>query len=409
MVNKLLKRQLRQQQDLIQTLNNAQGFTLIELLIVVLIASVIVSALLTLVVQLIGTEQRESVRTETQREMQLAMNYITSDLRQAVYIYEGNVHPEDATSEPSYINYFPAALQNADDYRPVLAFWKTKPIEDINTSALPAFNPNPAGGGGCQTLVTGPANNPDVSLFNECNNLWLQRQNYSLVAYFQAINNLNTNAGGKWQGKSRIVRYELDKYVNANLTNLTRKPGYVDPAEIGSDGFVAWPYGPSPDTGATAPINCQAFTCEGSTGAAGNPGGAPDTLVDYVDFVTDATPADELALRDDEPDDCGALQIAGNTIHPDGHSVKRVDGNDVVEYFMTPKKSTTYVKPAFFVCLRNTASEDQPNNPRVGQIQDTVVFLRGNANGRGGTATDSFLPTLETRITIRGVIDRVIN
>lgn len=403
MITRLLTKQLRRRQAWLQSLkqeaalaNNLQGFTLIELLIVVVIASIIIGALLTLVTQLISTEQRESVRTETQREMQLALNYVAADLRQAVYIYEGTPNPEDATSVPSYINYLPAPLGNGNDYRPVLAFWKTRPIPNLETIGLPAFNPGPAAGG-CQAFAT-------VALVNECNNLWLRRQNYSLVAYFQAVDNATTDPNNRWDGRSRIVRYELDKYTN--VANLTRTPGYVDPAEIGVAGFVSWPFGPQGATvaGAGNIVNCQAQPC-GTAGPAGNAAGAPDTLVDFVDLVTDATPAAQLALRDGEPENCGALQIPGNTVDANGNSV---DGTGFINYYMTPPQDPTFPRPAFFVCLRNTRDPATPNNSRVGQIQDTVVFLRGNANGRGGTRTDTFLPTLETRVTMRGVIDRVI-
>lgn len=408
MLKKLLERQLKRQKTLSLALRNTQGFTLIELLIVVIISSIIVSALLTLVVQLIGTEQRESVRTETQREAQLALNYIASDLRQAVYIYDGRVHPQPAAggSTPSYIDFLPDALQNQDNYRPVLAFWKTKPIEDIEATALPAFNPDSTSGAGCGQFVAGA----NLVRFNECNNLWLRRQNYSLVAYFQAINDTTNTPDNKWKGKSRIVRYELDKYTDAGLATLTRTPGYVDPAEIGSDGFANWPYGAPTVAGPDPVVDCQTTSCADAA-PAGEPDGGPQTLVDFVDLVTPATSPKDLALRNNEPDDCGALNITGNTIDTAGNSVIPAGGGNpaFIEYFMTPSKDdVNFPKPAFFICLRNTADRAQPNNPRVGQIQDTVVFLRGNANGRGGTATDSFLPTLETRITMRGVIDRVI-
>jgi prepilin-type N-terminal cleavage/methylation domain-containing protein len=118
MKSKFIENHLRRQAAILASMRNAEGgFTLTELLVVVIISSIIVSALLGLVVQLTGTEQRESVRTETQREMQMALNYIASDLRQAVYIYEGEAHPQNAASDPSYIAYLPADLQNQANYR----------------------------------------------------------------------------------------------------------------------------------------------------------------------------------------------------------------------------------------------------------------------------------------------------
>lgn len=396
-----IEKRLRRKAAALAAMNNASGFTLTELLVVVIISSIIVSALLGLVVELVGTEQRESVRTETQREMQLALNYIAADLRQAVYIYEGTPHPTPAAggSDPSYIDFLPAALQGAN-HRPVLAFWKTSAIPDLEGTGLPAFNPNNAGGG---CLTFGVTNNVPSPLANECNNLWLRRQNYSLVAYFQVVN----APGDRWEGKSRIARYELDKYQT--VSTLDRTPGYVDPAEIGSAGFTTWPFGPADANGGGGIVNCQAQAC-GAQAPAGTPDGNAQTLVDYIDFIDNATPPNQVALRDDEPDDCGVLDIPGDIVI-DGDSVTPdtpTAGDNFVNYYMIPAPDAANPKPAFFVCLRNTRDPAQPGNPRVGQIQDTVVFLRGNANGRGGTGTDSFLPTLQTRVTMRGVIDRVI-
>lgn len=396
-----IEKYLRRKAAAMAAANTAEGFTLTELLVVVIISGIIVSALLGLVVELVGTEQRESVRTETQREMQLALNYIASDLRQAVYIYDGTPHPVETGVVPSYIDFLPAALK-ADDHRPVLAFWKTSVIPNLEATGLPDFNPANSGSEGC--LSFGLVNNVPGPQANECNNLWLRRQNYSLVAYFQVVN----DPDGKWKGKSRIARYELDKYSNNNIRTLTRNAGYVDPAELGSAGFINWPYGPADTNGGGALVNCQDDGCAGQV-AAGTPGGNADTLVDYVDFINDETPAAQVALRDQEPDDCGVLNIPGDNIE-NGNSVTPQPGTtpDFVNYYMIPAPDDDIPKPAFFVCLRNTSDPQQPNNPRVGQIQDTVVLLRGNANGRGGTGTDSFLPTLQTRITMRGVIDRVI-
>ena len=402
MLNKLLKKQLKRNRELTRLALLQGGFTLIELLVVVILSGFVISALMALVIQLISTEQRESVQTETQREMQLAVNYITSDLKQAVYVYDGTIHPSpNSNSIPSYLEYLSddaagTGIKDADSYRPVLAFWKTKPV-DMESSGLPPYETDPTSGNGCAIFVTGT----DLTQFSECNNLWLKRQNYSLVVYFQAENytdndlgNLNNvaNANGKWKGKSRIVRYELDKYSDVSM--LTRNEGFVDPAELSnSEGFVSWPF----EGTAAASDNCQDVDCGLIGGEADDPDVEPVTLVDFVDLMTDATPVDSLDARDNEPDNCDALNTGGG------------------EYFMTPAQDdTNFPKPAFFVCIRDTRppvdplNPNAPRNPRVGEVQDVVVFLRGNAQGRGITSADSFLPTLQTRVTMRGVIDRVV-
>ncbi|NJO66710.1 MAG: type II secretion system protein, partial [Leptolyngbyaceae cyanobacterium RM1_405_57] len=91
----------------------SSGFTLIELLVVIVIAGGIISGLMYLVVELLGVDQRESSRTETQREMQLAMDYIASELREAVYVYDGRCFAGISTANPptncpALINYLPA-------------------------------------------------------------------------------------------------------------------------------------------------------------------------------------------------------------------------------------------------------------------------------------------------------------
>lgn len=345
------------------------GFTLTELLVVVAIAGVIVSALMALVVELVGTEQRESTRTETQRSMQRALNYIAADLRQAVYIYGDEANPQDAASSPSYINYLPDEFVD-DDFRPVLAFWKPRSIDlekrIASGSGLPDFD---------DCLTTFPDNNDDqdVRLRRECQSIWKQRRAYSLVVYFQVPND-EGNPDGKWKGQSRIARYELFKYDNLNSNNATavfdRTPGFVDPAELGSDAFQSWPY--------SGTVDCQDTACVDDLGAPGDPSFAdnpPDVLVDFVDAPDE--------VRNGEPTTCENLGGSAG-------QYKRVPSADAGN----PKASNS-----FFICLRDT-------NGVLGESQDVIVYLRGNANGRAGSTTDSFLPTLQTRITMRGIIDK---
>lgn len=333
------------------------GFTLTELLVVVIISSIIVTTLLSLVVQLVGTEQQESAKTETQRSMQLALNYIASDLRQAVYIYDNAANPQDAASTPSYLRYLPAALQNKENYRPVLAFWKPEPLDmDPTSTKLPAYDD-------CEATY------PTLALDNECRNLRRQRQAYSLVAYFLIPNTVG-NPDDKWKGEARIARYELPKYSSLDdtaATALTRTPGFVDPAELGAGSFRSWPY--------SGETNCQAAAC-GDAPARGTPGNAGlSVLLDFVD-----APGNDRA---GEPQSCENLGAAGTY--------------DRIPPALPVNESSN----SFFVCLRNVAGN-------VGQSQDVVVYLRGNAKGKGGISKDSFLPTLQTRITMRGLIDRNI-
>ena len=359
---------LKNRKPAVLACDSKAGFTLTELLVVVAIAGVIVSALMALVVELIGTEQRESTRTETQRSMQLALNYIAADLKQAVYIYGDEANPEDIDSTPSYIKYLPDEY-DAEDFRPVLAFWKPRSIDleaRINGgSGLPAY-------ANCATTFSDNNDATEVRLRRECQSIWKQRRAYSLVVYFQIPQGVR-NPNGKWAGESRIARYELFKYDNLDATNpadvFDRTPGFVDPAELGSDSFKSWPYSGTED--------CQANACVEDLAAPGRPNyiTGPSVLVDFVD--------DPETVRENEPTTCENL------------------GATVGDYERIPSVAAgnTKTSNSFFVCLRDT-------NDVLGEAQDVIVYLRGNAKGRGGTGGDSFLPTLQTRVTMRGIIDK---
>lgn len=281
------------------------GFTLTELLATVLIGGIVISTLLAVIVEFLQTDQQEAARTETQQEMQAALNYIEEDLRESVYIYP------NTTGLPSGTN-----------VTPVIAFWKAEPI---NEAELPA-----------NSEAQCNANFSTEALRAECRALIVRRRAYSLVVYFQS-----TESDTTWEGQSRIRRYELPTY--SNPATLTRSTGFVDPVQDNS--FPAW------------------LTTNGSvvsTGLTDKP-----VLVDFVD-----DPANNA--------------VPNVPTCPTGYS-------------RTPSDAATH--NSFFACVRNTGGS-------LGVNQDAILYLRGNAEGRGGLGSDSFLPTLQSRITLRGVIDK---
>jgi len=189
------------------------GFTLIELLVAMVIASIITSVLLFLVVQLLQTSQRESARSDTQREMQMALDYIGRDLREAVYVYDGPGLLSKAT-------YLPAALKEGTNL-PVLAFWRVDPlppkVDKICTDNAAVYTtPNAASIAAIGII-------PCVS-----------RRMYTLVVY-----SLNWDAGSPWSGKARIKRYQLPQYTYGATTNAAT-PGWLFPAG-GDVSFMSWP------------------------------------------------------------------------------------------------------------------------------------------------------------------------
>lgn len=320
------------------------GFTLIELMVALVMSSLVIAALLGMLVQLVQTDQGESARNQTQQEMQLALNYIVDDLRDAVYVYGSGCHPDNASSCPQFANFIPNFGANVE---PVLAFWKAKPLDDDDIDELPAD---------CNTFT-------DEKEQVECSNLKIKRRAYSLVVYLQS-----TESDSTWKGKSRLERYELSKY--SDLATLTRSKGFVDPSE-NQNNFATWPY----DGGGN---NLQ------TPGAGGRPLKNQDgywkaTLVDFVDDPSNTTiPA---------PPECPNPDRA-NPIY------KRIPDADATKHI-------NYTSNSFFACVRDVGG----NN--VGQNQDVILYLRGNPKDRFSFLnTSSDLQMLQTQVTIGGVIDK---
>jgi prepilin-type N-terminal cleavage/methylation domain-containing protein len=291
------------------------GFTLLELLVAMVVASIVVSGLLYLVTELLKTDRRESVLDQVQRDMQRAVNYVGDDVREAVFLYQ------DPSSVATQLTDLPTGAV------PILAFWRPDPLN----TGLPV----------CSTWAS------TTTTFRQCEVLRVRQSAYSLVVYLQKSRDTNTN----WPGKSRIIRYELDKY--SNLSTLTTTVGYSDPTETGS--FSNW-------------------TRSGTTTE-----GTKSVLVDFVD--------DPTAPSTTTPS-CTTLG-AGYTIVPSTAS--------------TSSTSNT----SFFGCIRS--SDPEAGTSGSGN-QDAYLYLRGNTDGAGGSlgpiGRDSSLPTLETRVLMRGVIDK---
>lgn len=185
------------------------GFTLMELLMAILVGSMVLYAMMSLVVSLLGTEKRETAKSQIEQQMSQAMDYIAADIQKAIYIYPGECLTEDNDG------YNCRGLTNQitfKDVTPVLAFWK---LEEV-----PYGKP-----------ATAEENLPETctdfqdDLQKECYNLKTNRHSYTLVVYSLREDNPN----GTWEGPARITRFELRKYDPNNLNTLTKTVGYQDP------------------------------------------------------------------------------------------------------------------------------------------------------------------------------------
>lgn len=226
------------------------GFTLIELLVSIIIASLVTSGLLYLVNEVIRIDRREANLGNVQRDMQRAMDYITDDVRESVYVYP------DATTVTGQLT--PADLPTGPGGTtavPVLAFWKPEFLSADESSSLSSVD--------CTTLT--------APLDTQCQSLKLRQSYYSLVVYFN-LGNTQTDNNPNWDGQSRIIRYSLPQYKSGTIgTTGTQTAGFVIP----NNDYANW----SPAAGVATD-------------------GDWDVLVDYLD--SPASPLGALATNCDE-------------------------------------------------------------------------------------------------------------
>jgi type II secretory pathway pseudopilin PulG len=215
------------------------GFTLIELLISALIAGLIISGLLGIVVELVSTNRRELARSETMRDMGIAAEFMSNELREAIYVYTGKCLWEGQSS-PGETDYCPGlfggdgGLEPPKDSLPLIAFWKLDPLPP-----------------GCNS--------------SECRTYQLSGRTYTLVVYFLD----KDNEKKLWDGRARISRRVLKRFNDAAEFNNT----FNDPldASLGLT-LQTWPK-----------------TAEGNTPpGSSNPQFDPlQVLVDFVDDTQD--------------------------------------------------------------------------------------------------------------------------
>ncbi len=230
---------------------SSQGFTLGELLGGVIAAAIFVSGTAAIVVQLLVADRRESARTETQAEIQAAINFIANDLRQAVYIYNDEFQPpNNLQGSPDGIPDLQQILLNPDGPlipvlgsgqvvdRPILAFWRLSNLDQDCRPSVP-FTPQPS-----------PSpNDTTVAAQNSFRSTGVA---FELVVYYLKRNKpipTNAESGDIWfnQGPARIIRrfyrpHRFSNCKNGNSINRELNPGYVPPEP---PFFTRWPYNAS--------------------------------------------------------------------------------------------------------------------------------------------------------------------
>lgn len=330
------------------------GFTLIELIVTIIIAGFVITALLSFLVEMVQSDRREYARSETQREMQMALDYMVADLREAAYVYDDNelMGTKENRGPNKDVPPIKDFLTIPNGYVPILAFWKpeTVPYQDSK-----------------DTLPSCDGMSEDKK--PECELLTVKRRAYTLVVYFQAENKGDDKK--KWKGQSRILRYQLRKYRTGRLNNLEKFTGYVEPAQPGIN-FEIWPYR---DKGGGTISSDQTSKPQLSEAS-------PQVLVDFVDDPKRT----EFNGK--------ALNIPGCPPWP-----KPDPTPSNPNYRRTPSQADK--NTSFYVCVK---SHDATVGAS-GANQDVFIFIRGNPTGKAGIKAAPLL-TVRTQAVARGVIDK---
>ncbi|PIG91373.1 prepilin-type N-terminal cleavage/methylation domain-containing protein [Gloeocapsopsis sp. IPPAS B-1203] len=250
----LSKYQFHQSRFFLQRHSNT-GFTLIELLVSAVVGSTVVSALLGLVINILETDRQDLVRNQLQQEMQNALDYISEDIKESVYVYSGEcIQGQGTAADPStfcpgIINHIPVS----DKSVPVLAFWKVELLPD-----------------GCQsTLGLSEVNDP-------CYNSRIANRTFSLVVYYLRQNQAS-ESNSPWQGKARITRYVLSQFNSESPPK--QNAGYFNPLQAGTS-FRFWPF----TRNTSGVLENQQTSTNFPTASGINPA----VLVDFVDDTPDA-------------------------------------------------------------------------------------------------------------------------
>ncbi|MGK7919264.1 MAG: hormogonium polysaccharide secretion pseudopilin HpsC [Trichodesmium sp.] len=177
---------------------STSGFTMIELLVATVIATIIIVPMLAFVVDILNRDVREQAKTNSEQELQAAVDYIAQDMSQAFYIYDRTYAGDTTNDIPSY-DTFKDELPFSDDNNPILVFWKREFVDK-------ALDPS---GGICED-TTEPKED------RQCNDTFVQ----SLVAYYLIDDDNETwcQPSGDTCPK-RIARFQIQDGVKDALGN----------------------------------------------------------------------------------------------------------------------------------------------------------------------------------------------
>jgi prepilin-type N-terminal cleavage/methylation domain-containing protein len=180
-----------------KNLQKNSGFTLLELLVAMILAALVITPLLGFMINVLDTDRREQAKATTEQEIQAALEYISRDLQQAVYIYDDDGVTRNSNTDVNLsgiqdqippVKGAPSCkvVSGSSNCKPILVFWKREYI-------------------------------PESVGVNSTNDT--QKDDgfaYSLVGYYFIT---NPNATVPWSSAARIGRFQIRGKVNAEYSN----------------------------------------------------------------------------------------------------------------------------------------------------------------------------------------------
>jgi len=413
------------------------GFTLIELLVSMLIAGIIISTLLAFTINIMEQDRREQAKVESQGEVQAALNYISDDLQEAIYIYNSDgltklttdtaAVPANPSAVPptAAIPAIPAPLPSFANSTPILVFWKRyyyAPSDSVSVVS---------GGGGSTTkrvgcLPYGTSTTEDATNCLDANgNVKGSGQyTYSLVAYYLIYDGDTT-----WSNAARIGRWELKDGIRSVCQSSTcSAPQPIETYDVstlpGATPSYVY-YWSSPDRG-FSPFSLQGGNVDSlmTSWRKSFNYAYTNSLVTLVDFIDD-TPYQSLqdnGIPGDSSDQVDIAirpnaTVAGNTTNNDCFDAGYgVGGTSNAATQQIPSALTQRIPSAFSTLSSNAAKNLSSFYVCVNSTQTVArVYLRGNAlarlnpnqtqSQRGLSAsTKTFLSTGNIRAYGRGLV-----
>ena len=121
MMIKILKFIFKNQFKASKSLDKSGGFTLVELLVALAMSSIIITVLLEFMISVITTDSNEQIKINSEQEIQIALDHISRDLQEAIYIYDA-----------AGINAIKPQLRYPNDNTktPILVFWKREILDN---------------------------------------------------------------------------------------------------------------------------------------------------------------------------------------------------------------------------------------------------------------------------------------